>query len=145
MDSPPISLIKVKHNDNSDKEVLNIKLRRDTTSEKLGLYEFKIALFDINKSEEFLLFVHNFNMTLEVSVTLQAGAKVQLFCTTVRVEVLHQYDLLSDNIERSTPLTFYAFALIAHKQGNTYAPNPKVIASNVNGVLLSMLSDIKSN
>ena len=50
-------------------------------------------------------------MTLEVSVTLQAGAKVQLFCTTVRVEVLHQYDLLSDNIERSTPLTLEAITL----------------------------------
>ena len=42
MEPPPIPLIKVKHNDKLDKDFLTIKLRRDPTSEKLGLYEFKM-------------------------------------------------------------------------------------------------------
>ena len=108
---PPIPLIKGKHNDKSDKYFLSIKFRRDLTSEKSGLYELKMALFNIGNPEDFLLFVHNFNTTFEASVTLQAGAKVQFLCTIVRGEVLHQFDLLFDNIESSTPLTLESIIL----------------------------------
>ena len=93
------------------KKCVKIKLRRDPKSENLGLYELKMALFNIGNPEEFLLLVHNFNMSLEVSVTLQAGTKVQLFCTIFCGEVLHQFDLLFDNIESSTPLTLEAIVL----------------------------------
>ena len=66
----------------------------DPTSENSGLYEFKISLFDIGKPEEFLLFVHNFTITIEASVTFQAGKKVQCLRTIVFVEVLHQFDFM---------------------------------------------------
>ena len=50
-------------------------------------------------------------MTLEASVTLQASVKVQCLRTIVRGEVLHQFDLLSDNIESITPLKLEAIIL----------------------------------
>ena len=42
MDPPPIPLIKIKHDDKSDKYFIKLKLRRYLTSDKLDLYEFKI-------------------------------------------------------------------------------------------------------
>ena len=49
-------------------------MRRDPTSEKSDLYELKIAFFGNGKPEEFLVFIHNFNMALEVTGMLKAGA-----------------------------------------------------------------------
>ena len=66
-ETPPTPMIKIKHNDKSEKGFVRIKLRRDTTSQKLDLYELKMALFGNGDPEEFLLFVRNFNMTLEAS------------------------------------------------------------------------------
>ena len=43
---PQFPLIKSKKDDKLDKYFIRIKLRRDPTSEKLDLYEFKMTLFD---------------------------------------------------------------------------------------------------
>ena len=48
--------------------------------------------------EEFLLFMHKFNMTLTASGALGAVAKVQYLCTLVRGEALRQFYLLSADV-----------------------------------------------
>ena len=53
------------------------------TSEKSDFYELKMALTNNENIEEFLLFVHNFNMTLEASGTLDTAEKFQYLCTLV--------------------------------------------------------------
>ena len=63
------------------------------------LYEFKMYLFDNGEPEEFSLFVHNFNMTLAASETLEAGVKVQYIRTLSCKEKLRQFDLLSSDVE----------------------------------------------
>ena len=73
----PIPLIKERHGEKSGNDFVIIKLRRDPTSSTSYLYEFKIYFFDNGEPEEFLLFVHNSNMTLTASGTLEAGAKYQ--------------------------------------------------------------------
>ena len=74
-----IQLIQSKNDDKYDRYFINIKLRRDPTSEKLNLYELKMAFFDNNDPEELLLFVCNFNMTLKKSVTLQLAQRFNKF------------------------------------------------------------------
>ena len=66
----------------------------DPTSQKSDLYEFKMVLFDNSKHEEFLLFIFNFNMTIEASGTLKSGAKIQYLCTLVHGEALNQFDVV---------------------------------------------------
>ena len=83
VEPPPIPLIKRKHNDNLEKDVVNIKLCRYPTSERLDLYEFKIFLFKNGNLEEFLLCVSNFNITLKASGMIDTGAKVQYICKLV--------------------------------------------------------------
>ena len=63
------------------------------------LYEFKMSLFDNGETEDFLLFVRNFNMNLVVLEMLEAGAKCQYLFTIVRREALRQFDLLSTDVE----------------------------------------------
>ena len=75
VDPTPIPLIKINNKEKSDKYFVNIQFCRDPTSEKLDLYEFKMTLF--------LLFICNFNMTLEASGTLKTGANIQYLCTLV--------------------------------------------------------------
>ena len=41
----------------AERDCVKIKLRRDPTSEKSDLYEFKMDLFDNGDLEEFLFFV----------------------------------------------------------------------------------------
>ena len=53
VEPPPTPLIKSKHDDNLDKDLGKLKLRRDLTSENLDLYKFKMALFDNSETEEF--------------------------------------------------------------------------------------------
>ena len=77
VEPPPIPLIKSNNDEKMDKDCVKLKLHRDPTSQNFDLYEFKVALFDNVDTEEFLLFVRNFNMTLEASVILTAGAKIQ--------------------------------------------------------------------
>ena len=60
MDPPPILLMKIKNDTKLDKDSVKIKFRRYPTSENLDLYEFKMALFDCGKPQEFLLFVRKF-------------------------------------------------------------------------------------
>ena len=74
-------------------------------SSSLEPYEFKMALFENDKLEQFLLFVQNFNMTLAELGTLSMGTKVQYICTLVRVEALCQFDSLYDDVEGMNPLT----------------------------------------
>ena len=64
-----------------------------------------MALFNNGDLEEFMLFVQNFNMTLAASGTLAMGVKIQYICTLVRLEALHQFDLLSADVEGTNPLT----------------------------------------
>ena len=71
----------------------------------LYLYNFKIVLFDNGETEEFLLFVRDFNMTLAASITLETDAQVQYICTLVHVEAVYQFDLLSTEMEGTKPLT----------------------------------------
>ena len=42
VDPPLVNLIKIKHNDKSDKDFVKIKLHKDPTSEILSLYESKM-------------------------------------------------------------------------------------------------------
>ena len=83
----------------SQKKIVKLKLRRYPTSPLLDIYELKISLFDNGEPEEFLLFVHNFNMTIRASGLLEAGAKYQCLCNLVRREALRQFDSLSADIE----------------------------------------------
>ena len=73
----PIPVIKGKYDGKSDKYFVKLKLHRYPTSSTSDLYEFNISLFENGNPEEFLLLVHNFNMTLAVSGALDTGAKVQ--------------------------------------------------------------------
>ena len=94
----PIPLIQETHDGKSDKYFVKLKLRRDPTSSTSDLYEFKMYFFDNGDPEEFLLFMHNLNMTLSASGTLEAGAKIQYLRTLVRREALHQFDSFSADV-----------------------------------------------
>ena len=52
-----IPLIKINHDDKSEKDFVKLKLRKDPTSATSDLYEFNMALFDNGDLEEFLFFV----------------------------------------------------------------------------------------
>ena len=82
-ETPHTSLIKSNHNDKADTDFVIMKVRRYPTSYKSELYEFKMALFDNGKPEEFLLFVRNFNMNLAASAIMKTARKVQYICTLV--------------------------------------------------------------
>ena len=68
-------------------------------------------LFDNGNPDEFLLFIHNFNTTLEEPGTLKASANIQYLHTLVRGEVLHWFDNFSDEVGSTTPenLTYISF------------------------------------
>ena len=83
VEPPNTSLIKSNNNDKLDKDFVKLKLRKYPTSDKTDLYEFKMALFDNGKPEEFLLFVRNFNMNLAASAIMKTATKVQYICTLV--------------------------------------------------------------
>ena len=102
VETPLIPLINIKNDEKLDKYCVKMKLRRYPTSEKAHLYELKMSLFDSVKPEEFLLFVKNFNMTLEVLGTLVAGAKIQYIHTLVCGEELHHIDTLSAEVVNTT-------------------------------------------
>ena len=105
VEPPTIPLIKVKYDGKSEKYFVQLKFCRDTTSSTLDLYKFKMSLFDNGDSEDFLLFVRNFNKTLAVSGTLETGSKVQYICTLFRVEALRQFEFLSADAESTEPPT----------------------------------------
>ena len=99
----PIPILESNNKYKLDKYCVKIKFRRDPTSQKLDLYEFKTALFDNGEPEEFLLFIRNFNMTLEASGMLAANKNIQYLHMLVRGEVLHQFDTLSSEVGSTTP------------------------------------------
>ena len=75
--TPSTPLMKVKHDDKSDKDFVKLKLCRDLMSEKSDLYDFKTAFFENGDPEEVLLFVCNLNTTLAALGTLEMAMKVQ--------------------------------------------------------------------
>ena len=101
----PIPLIKVAYNGKSDKYFVKLKLRRDPTSSMLKIYEFRMYLFDNGDPEEFLFLISYFNMTLTESGMLKMGANIQYLFTLVHGDALHQFDLLSDDVESTETLT----------------------------------------
>ena len=58
-------------------------------------------LFEHGKPKEFLLFVRNINTTLVATITLETDEKVKYLHTLVRGEALHQFDLLSADMENT--------------------------------------------
>ena len=70
VEAPPTPRIKSNHDDKLEKDFVILKIHMRPTSKQLDLYGFKIAFFNNGKQEEFLLFIHNFNMTIKASGTL---------------------------------------------------------------------------
>ena len=68
------------------------------------LYEFNMYLFDHGNTEEFLLFIRNFNMNLAATGTLDMDENIQYLCTLVLGEALRQFDLLSADLENTETL-----------------------------------------
>ena len=66
----------------------------------IGIY--LMALFDNGYPEEFLLFIGNFQMTLEASATIASGANIHYLCTLVRGEALVHIDMLSAEVVSTT-------------------------------------------
>ena len=54
-----------------------------------------MVLFDNGNPDEFLLFVRNFQINLEASVTPASVTKIQYLCRIVRGKALHQLNMLS--------------------------------------------------
>ena len=102
VEPPPILLMKSKNDEKLDKYSVKIKLSRDPTSEKLEIYEFKMAFFDNRQPGYFLLFIRNFNRTLKASGTLKYGTKVQCLRIMVRGEELHHFDTLYAEVGSDT-------------------------------------------
>ena len=102
VETPPIPFIKSKNGGKLYKDCVKIKMRRDPTSEKLDLHEFKISLFDNGDMEMFFFFISNFQMTLEDSGTLVAGTNIQYICMLVHGEALHQIYMFSAEVVSTT-------------------------------------------
>ena len=98
VETPKISLIKVKYDGKSDKYFVKLKMCSDPTPSTSDLYEFKMIFFENGDPGEFLLFVHNFNMAFLASGIMDMGAKIQYLRTLVRGELLRQFDSLSTNV-----------------------------------------------
>ena len=107
----PIPLVKETSTVKSDGDYVKLKLRRDTTSSTLDLYEFRMSLFDYGQLEEFLLFVRNFQTTLAATGTIETEAKVQYLRTLLRGGALHQFDLLYADV-KNTETRLYADDLL---------------------------------
>ena len=58
-----------------------------------------MALLDNGEPEEFLLFISNFNLTLETSGMLLDRVNFQYLCTLVSGEALLQFDTLLYEVE----------------------------------------------
>ena len=61
-----------------------------------------MALYDNGKPEDILLFIRNFDMTIEASGTLVSLVKIQYLCTLVHGEVLHQFYTFSAKVGSTT-------------------------------------------
>ena len=78
-----ITLIKETYDGNSDEDFVKLKLSRDTTSITLDLYDFNMSFFNHGKTEDFLLFICNLNMTLVAIGMLEMEVKIQYLCMLV--------------------------------------------------------------
>ena len=94
LEPPPITLIEIKNNAKLDKYFVDIKLCRYPTTEKSDFDEFKMALFDNDDPEEFLLFIQNFQITLQVSGMIAASMNIQYLHTLLCGKTLRQLDML---------------------------------------------------
>ena len=61
-----------------------------------------MALFDNVDPEEFLLFVHNFQMDIKASGMIAASANIQYLLTLLRGEALHQPGMLFVEVGSTT-------------------------------------------
>ena len=59
VEPPPTHLIKSKLNFKTERDYVNIKLRINPTSERLDIYELKMALLENGDLEELLFFMWN--------------------------------------------------------------------------------------
>ena len=75
-----------------------------------------MSLFDHGKPGEFLLFIRNFNMTLTATGTLEMDTKIQYICMLIRGGALHQFELLSADVESKEKLNvdFYIRGLVLY-------------------------------
>ena len=89
--------------DTSYKKFVKIKLCSDPTSATYDLYYVKIAFFDNGEPEEFLLFVHTFNINLVASGTLETGTKVQYIHLLFHGEELCQFESQYAYVESTNP------------------------------------------
>ena len=87
----PICIIKETYNGNSDQDFVKLKLHGYPTSSMSDLYEFNMSLFGHKDTEEFLSFMHNFNIILAATGTLEMDAKIQYISMLFRAEVLRQF------------------------------------------------------
>ena len=71
-------------------------------AEKSDLYEFKMDLFDRGDPKEFLLFIHNFQMTLEASGMLADNANIQYIRTLLCGKALRHLDMMSVEVGSTT-------------------------------------------
>ena len=100
VEPPRIPLIKETPTGKSDVDYVKLELCIDPTSSTLDLYEFRVSLFYHVETEEFILFVWDFQMTLLSMGTLDAEAKVS--CITIFCgEVLRQFDSPSSGVENT--------------------------------------------
>ena len=83
VEPPKIPLVKGKYDGNSDKYFVKMKLRRYPTSSMSDLYNFKMYLLDNCHTEEFLLFVRNFNIYIVASGMMEVVTKIQYIRTLV--------------------------------------------------------------
>ena len=65
METPPITFIKSNNDLKTERYHVEIKLCGNTTSDKLDRYGFKMALFDNDDPEKFLLFMKIFNFAIK--------------------------------------------------------------------------------
>ena len=59
-------------------------------------------LFDNGEPEEFLLFIQNYQITIDELVTLGTGANIQYLCILLHGEAIHQLETLSVEVESLT-------------------------------------------
>ena len=85
----PIPPIKSRNYKISDKYCVEIKLHQDLTSQKLDLYEFKMALFDKGKAKEFFFLWAGLREPISCSLlgsvipTHNRGYKVTRLCPSL--------------------------------------------------------------
>ena len=102
---PLIPLVKGKYDGKPEKYFIKLKLRRYPTSIMSNLNKFMMSLFDNGETEEFLLFMHNFNINITVSGALDIGAKIKYLCGLVCGEALRHFVLFTDDMESTDLLT----------------------------------------